>query len=219
MFSSSRPSLATLIAALLLAQPVFAFQSPLSEQAVREAYFLGQRRDESMATFLNKYTKVLPPPVSGPQIYSVTFFTPFALLVQYSSRQSDYSAQRAEKDHHPDEEMVSIQMDVLLTQTYGAFIAKPTGSRSGSPIGYQLRSSNFWETIKFHVFDGEEEITTDNLTGEPRYLCSDNGCTLTGAIVRLQFRATAFTSDTATIEVIPPEGNPVSVQFDLNRLR
>ncbi len=92
---SFRPCLALLTGGLLLVPPSVAFNTPLSDQAVREAYFLGQRRDESMADFLNQYTKVLPRPKTGPHIASVTFLTPFALLVEYSSRQADYSAQRA----------------------------------------------------------------------------------------------------------------------------
>ena len=47
--SSARPMAAILIAATLLTPPTFAFDTPLSDQAVREAYFLGQRHDESMA--------------------------------------------------------------------------------------------------------------------------------------------------------------------------
>jgi hypothetical protein len=219
MNSPARPFAAVLLATILSAPSSFAFDTPLSDEAVREAYFLGQRHDESMSRLLNRYTKFLSPPASGPHIYSVTFFTPFALLVQYSSRQSDYSAKRAEKDHHPDDEIVSIQVEIALTQSYGPFLAKPTGSRSGSPMGYRLRSSDFWRTFKFRVYEGDEEITTTDLTGEPQYQCSDDGCTLTGAIVRLQFPATAFTSNSATIDVTPPEGDPVSIDFDLSQLR
>jgi len=72
------------ISTLLLGQPAVAFDTPLSDQAVREAYFLGQRHDETMANLLNKYTKFLPPPKAGPDIASITFLTPFALLVQQS---------------------------------------------------------------------------------------------------------------------------------------
>lgn len=219
MHSSSRIGLAMLTAALLLAQPILAFQSPLSDQAVREAYFLGQRRDESMYAFLNKYTKLLPPPKTGPHIAAVSFLTPFALLVQYSSRQSDYSAQRAALDHKAHDEMVEIQVEIQLTQSYGAMIAMPTHSRSGSPMAIQLRSPEFWRAFKYRIFDGDEEITTEGISGEPQYQCSEGGCTLTGAIVYIQFPATAFKSDSAAVEVTPREGDPVSVDFDLSSLR
>ena len=63
---SFRPCLAILVAALLLSPSSFAFDSPLSDQAVREAYFLGQRHDESLARLLDRYTTYLAPPKTGP---------------------------------------------------------------------------------------------------------------------------------------------------------
>ena len=172
-----------------------------------------------MAAFLNKYTKLLPAPKSGAHINSITFLTPFALLVQYSSRQPNYSAQQAALNHKAQDENVEISIDLLLTPSYGPFITKPTGSRSDSPMGIQPRSPEFWRAFKFRIFDGKEEITTDDVTGEPNYLnCGDAGCDLTGATVHIRFPAIAFTSDTATIEVTPPEGDIVSVDFDLASL-
>lgn len=219
MPSFFRPGLALLMSALLFVPPSFAYDTPLSDQAVREAYFLGQRRDESMYAFLNKYTKLLPVPKNGPHIASITFFTPFALLVQYSSRQSDYSAQRAALDHKTHDEMVEIQVGIQFTQSYGAIITVPTHSRSGSPTAIQQRSPEFWRAFKYRILDGDEEITTEDVSGEPQYQCSEGGCTLTGAIVYFQFPATAFKSDSATVEVTPREGDPVFADFDLPSLR
>src|SRR5436189_5309420 len=101
MFRSFASPIASVLAVLMLSTPSsFAFDTPLSDQAVREAYFLGQRRDETMAAFLNKYSKYLEAPKTGPHITSITFFTPFALLVQQSSQHtSGYSAQQAALDH------------------------------------------------------------------------------------------------------------------------
>src|SRR5215472_13493105 len=219
MLPAVRSSLALLTSGLLLCAPGLAYDTPLSEQAVREAYFLGQRRDESMCAYLNKYTKLLPAPKIGPHISAVSFLTPFALFVQYSSRQSDYSAQQAALDHKAHNEIVEIQVEIQLTPSYGAIIAVPTHSRSGPPTTIQQRSPEFWRAFKYRIFDGNEEITTDDISGEPRYQCSEGGCTLTGAIVYIQFPATAFKSDSAAVEVTPREGEPVSVDFDLSSLR
>lgn len=219
MHSSFRACLALLASIALAYTPAFAYDTPLSDQAVREAYFLGQRRDESMYAFLNKYTKLLPPPKTGPHIASITFFTPFALLVQYSSRQSDYSAQRAALDHKAHGEILEIQIEIQFTQSYGAIITTPTHSRSGSPTAIQQRSPEFWRAFKYRIFDGDEEVTTEDMSGEPQYRCSEGGCILTGAIVYFQFPATAFKSDSAGVEVTPREGDTVSADFDLSSLR
>lgn len=221
MSKYTRPSLALLAAALLVSPaPSFAYVTPLSEQDVREAYFLGQNRDESMARLLNRYTKVLPPPDTGPYIASITFLTPFALLVEYSAQQLNYSAPQAAKDHHSDEEIVAIQIEVWLTDSYGALIPTPAGSESGSPVGYQFRSPDFWKDLKIQVMDGEKKLSADGLIGEPTYRCAhEGGCVLTGANLRLEFSANTFASDSATIEVTPPQGDPISVEFTLSSLR
>jgi hypothetical protein len=209
------------VAALLLSPSSLAFDSPLSDQAVREAYFLGQRHDNSLPLFLDKYAKYLPPPRTGPYIASITFFTPFALLAQLSSQRTmGYSAQQAALDHRGQEEFVKIIVQIYLTESYGALIARPTGSRSGSPTGYALRPSDFWKDFDVQVFSEDRELISLTSSGEPTYLCSDNGgCTLTGATLQLEFQAKSFLSDSASIQVTPPEGDPIVVDFDLTQLR
>lgn len=196
-----------------------AFDTPLSDTAVRDAYFLGQHRDQTMAEFLSKYTKQLPIPATGPYINSIRFLTPFALMVQYSSQQLNYSAQQAQLDHEASPEIVRIRVDILLTQSYGPFLVTSTESGSTTPLGVQLRPPDFWRDVHVRVFDGKEEITTDDVTGQPLYSCSEYACTLSGASIWLQFPADAFKSDCATIEVNPPQGDQVAVDFDLASLR
>ncbi len=64
------------LVATLSAPPSFAYQAVLSDQAVREAYFLGQRHDESLSQFLDKYAQHLLAPKSGPYISSISFSDP-----------------------------------------------------------------------------------------------------------------------------------------------
>lgn len=217
----ARPIAPVLLAAILLTPSSFAFDTPLSDQAVREAYFLGQRHDESLARFLDKYTKYLPPPQTGPHISAVTFFTPFALVAQLSSQHTTgYSAQQAALDHRDQEESVKIIVQILLTDSYPAYIPRPTGSRSGSPTGFVPRPYNFWKDFQVQVFAGDKTLEPFSSSGEPEYICSENGgCTLTGATLQFDFSAEDFASGSATIEVNPPEGDTVSIDFDLDHLR
>jgi hypothetical protein len=212
---------ACLFAALLLLTPSsFAFDTPLSDQAVREAYFLGQRHDDSMSRLLARYAKFLPPPESGPHIYSIEFLTPFALLVKESSQLSSSSAQQVEKQHKGDDEIVAVSIEIYLTPSYGALITRPTGSRSGSPVGYQFRNPDFWKSFDLHVYNGNEEVKDIHPRGEPTYMCVNNGgCELTGAIVRFELPAKIFASDSAAVEVDPHVSDPVGVEFDLASLR
>jgi len=208
-------------AAFLLAPPTYAFDTPLSDQAVREAYFLGQRHDETMATFLNKYTKFLEAPKTGPDIASVTVFTPFALLVQQSSQHaSGYSAQQAALDHRDQGEFVRILVQIQLTASYASFIVRPTGSHSGSPNGFVPRPYDFWKDFDVQVSSDDKKLRPFSSSGHPNLICSDDGgCEVTGATLQFDFRAEDFASGSATIDIVPPEGDPVSIDFDLDHLR
>jgi len=219
--SPARHVTSFLAVALLLSPSSFAFDTPLSDQAVREAYFLGQRRDETMATFLNKYTRFFSPPKTGPDIASVTFFTPFALLVQQSSQHtSGYSAQQAALDHRDQGEFVRIVVQIQLTDSYGPFIARPTGSRSGSPTGLAPRPYDFWKNFDVQVSSEDQKLKPFSSSGQPNFNCSeDGGCTLTGATLQFDFSVEDFATGSATIDVVPPKGDPVSLDFDLDHLR
>jgi hypothetical protein len=209
-----------LFLAALLAFPVssWAYDTPLSDTAIREAYFLGQRHDESVAKFLDKYTVSLAPPKIGPYISSVTFLTPFAQAVQLSDRHpSGYSAQQAQLDHKGVAETVKITVQIQLTATYGALIPVPQGSQS---TGIALRPPDFWTDFQITVFDDDEKLAPQTPSGHPNYICSEyGGCTLTGATIDLVFPANAFHSDSATVQVDPPEGEQVVAKFNLASLR
>jgi hypothetical protein len=218
--SRLRQTLSVLTAALLLSSPIFAFDSPLSSEAVREAYFLGQRHDESMARYLDQYTAHLDAPKNGPYISSVEFLTPFAQLIRSSSQHSlGYSAQQAEQEHRGQPEVVEISVEIQLTDSYGPLLTRPAAPRSTATTGYRLRSPDFWHDFQVHVIQRDKELEPAHFGGEPNYYCVDRGCTLSGATIYLDFPARTFDGDTATIEVDPPVGEAVTVDFDLTRLR
>lgn len=218
--SSARPIASILVALILSTPSSFAFDTPLSDEAVREAYFLGQRRDETMAALLNKYTQFLSPPKTGPHIYSVTVFTPFALLVQQSSQHtSGYSAQQAALDHRDQPEFIRIIVQIQFTDSYGPYIVRPTGSRSGSPKGFVPRPYDFWKDFDVQVSSKDQNLEPFSSSGQPLLLCDEGGCTLTGATIQFDFSAEDFPSGSAIIDVNPPEGDPVFIDFDLDHLR
>ena len=216
-------SLVSVLLAVLLASPAcLSIQSPLSDESIREAYFLGQRHDGSLERLLSKYSKQLPPPKVGPHIASVTLLTPFAQIAKDSDKYiGNYSAQQASLDHRGVQETIDITIEILLTQSYGAIIADPASPRSDRAQSYQFRSHDFWRDFHAEVLDGEELRTPASFTGEPNVQCSRYGetCALVGATLHLEFPATALHSDSVTIHVIPPEGSEVSVDFDLTALR
>jgi hypothetical protein len=215
-----RVSVSLAISALLLCQPLLAIQTPLSDTAVREAYFLGQRRDQSVSDFFAKYAKVLPVPRYGPNISTIRFLTPYAQVVALSGNKSaGYSAQQAERDHHADAETVIVSVDIYLTDSYGPFLAAPTDSRSGSPARLTPRSSDFWTDFDVSVSSDSRILSPLDSSGQPIYNCSEYGCSLVGATITLTFAACNFPSGSVAVKVVPPEGEEVNADFDLASFR
>jgi len=212
---------ASFLVAICVTLPASAFDVPLSDEAVRDAYFLGQRHDGTFPAILGKYVRNLPLPKSGPYISSVTFLTPFIQLVEHSDAYiGNYSAQKALLEHRGQEEFVLIFVEIQLTDTYGRLIPPPPNWRSRSPDAWVPRPSDFWRDFHVQIYNAAQPLTPYDFHGHPTFGCARRGpCILTGATLEFDFRADSFTSDSATIKVIPPEGDPVSVDFDLIHLR
>ena len=130
--SSFRRGLAILAAHLLVTSIASACEVPLSDEAVREAYFLGQRHDETTARFLETYQRYFPVPKSGPRVFVVELFTPYALAVQSSSQHSlGYSAQQAKLEYRARGDSLRVGVYVRYTSTYGPgfpYSPNPTGT-------------------------------------------------------------------------------------------
>ncbi|HTP70392.1 MAG TPA: hypothetical protein VMJ35_15890 [Dongiaceae bacterium] len=199
----------------------FAFDTPLSDTAIREAYFMGQRHDEAMGKFLDKYVKHLSAPKSGPYISSVAIFTPYAQVVlETNQRIGNYSAQQAQADHRNRKETILCIVEVQLTETYPAFIPDPARASSSSPISFVARPYDFWTDLQFHFLDGDNELRPFTSSGHPNYLCGDNGgCTLTGATLQFEFYAGSFPTNEVSVQIDPPEGDQLVLDFDLASVR
>ena len=119
-------------------------------------------------------------------------------------------------------------MAIQLTDTYGAIMPNPTGQTSGTPWDYIYRPSSFWRDFQIQVVSNKKVLSPFVYTGEPNYICGDTSeqpiavgeyCTLVGATVQLEFLADEFAPDSVTIQIDPPGGNQVTVEFDLASLR
>jgi hypothetical protein len=208
-------------AVLVFPAPSAAFDTPLSDTAIREAYFMGQRRDESMARFLDKYVKHLQPLKSGPYVSSITLLSPYAqVIVETSQHLSGYSAQQAQIDHRDRKETVRAIIEIQLTETYPAFIPDPGRNGPSSAGNLVLRPFDFWRDFQIEFLDREKELRPFSSSGRPNYLCSDeSGCILAGATLEFEFLASAFPTDSATVRIDPPEGDSLALDFDLASLR
>ena len=222
MFSNSQRIFALLFSSSLAVPfPLRALETPLSDTAVREAYFLGQHHDEIYSDFLGRYGVAFPLPKTGPHVASISFLTPYALTAMYSNqRAGTYSAQQAQIDHDRRPEIVRVVVQIWFTASYGEYIVQPADRGSYSSSGFTLRPRDFWRDFRMRVTQKDQLVIPANASGEPLLQCPDYGdCDLCGATLTFEYSASVFTADTVTILVTPPEGDPVSVDFDPASLR
>jgi hypothetical protein len=192
--------LSVVLWSLLAPQLGFAYGHPLTDEAVRDAYFLGQDFDRSTA-FLTQYVQSLPVPERGPHVAEVELRTPYWQVVEASRENTlDYSAQQAAADYRKRGDFLQVRLKVLFTPTY-------TG-----------RADDFWRGISVGLVQ-KKHMAATGVSAKLLYASDPDGYTwVTGANVFIDFSVAGVDSDSVEVEVIPPEGPSVHVTFDLNRL-
>ena len=217
----SRSLLALLFNVLLISPNSGAFDFPLSDTAVRSAYFLGQRHDISMAQFLDRYTRHLRAPKTGPYISSITLRTPYSQVVEYSNLYiGNLSAQQVELDHRQATDTVRVIAGIELTPSYGPFVSSDGTTVAFNRFGAKQRSSDFWRDFNVIFLEGNSPRNPVFVSGRPNFYCSEGGnCILAGASIEFDFQPESLMSDTLTVQITPPEGDLVFVDFPLDSLR
>jgi len=214
---SFRSGLALLTAALLMPLPTSAFELPLSDEALRDAYFLGQRRDDTTARFLEAYRQYLVAPKSGPHVFAVELFTPFALAVEASRNHGgSYSAQEARQDYRANGDSFRVGVHVVYTNTYNPGIVKgqnrvPSQTSPGQDFQVLLKQNG--KAVE------SQNTRYENTSTSGRGSRGGSGSRLTGFIIWLEYDALRLTSSEATVEVDTPDGQHLNTSFDLVRLR
>jgi hypothetical protein len=207
---SRRLAIAIQLAAILwtafLPQFAIAYDHPLSDEAVRDAYFIGQDV-KNVNHFLSQYTRSLPLPASGPDVAEIALSTPYAQVVEVSAQHSvGYSAGQAAEDYRKRGDFIAVRVKVLFTPTYP------------NP------GDDFWRSVSVRLIQ-KTHIAATRVSGEPIYVAdaygtvSANGNVSIGANIYARFSVASVKSDSVQVEVALAAGAPVHATLDLRSLR
>ncbi len=206
-----------LMVGLLLAPSSFAFDLSLSEEAVREAYFLGQRNDENTAQVLAPYTRHLALPEKGPYVSEIGISTPYSQVIDISRQRTGYySAQEAQQDYRERGDTILVSIRIEFTATYGYPQAVASANDVAKEQGISLQPQDFWKDFSFGLSQDGKWIEPRAEGAEVVYDRGEGG--LGGAVVWLEFGAHDVASTEAFVEVETPDGQDVVATFDLSRL-
>lgn len=195
--------------------PLFAYENPLSDTAIRDAYFLGEANNHDTPEFLAQYTHALPMPKAGPHIAAITLDTPCTHIVRYSSTARNFSAVDAAAKSLNAPAMLRVRVRIDLTASYTPII-------SSDAKGTRLRAGGFWKDFKTKLMQAGTEFEAQQVRGEPIYIGTSpdgGGNTLSGVIMFLEYPANHVASDITSVEVLTPDGQMVRSEFDLKKLR
>ncbi|HXQ26460.1 MAG TPA: hypothetical protein VN822_08660 [Candidatus Acidoferrales bacterium] len=207
MKASGRLALSILLLAATAAQPLVAFDYPLSSEAIREAYFLGTANSDKRQAFFEKYRHNLPVPKSGADVALIEVETPFVCVVDaIAQAPMNYFAQEAEQDYLGKPGKFRVHVEIYFTPTY------PKPDDTAVTLG------DFWRDFKIHLKQ-DAEIPPLSVHGQPIY-SEDTISGYIGATIDVEYNvkkidAGGFT----TVEVDTPDGQQVETTFQLNNLR
>jgi hypothetical protein len=174
------------------------YEQHLDSEAIREAYFLGQRKDDVTAQFLARYVQSFPVPKSGPHIGRIEILTPYSQIVlgsQAGTIQGSVMDAEREYSSHPATFLVHVW--IYSTPT---FMPGP-------------KWDEFWQELAVHV--EQEKLLNPQNTRYVRHSSRGPG----GTELELQFDATQIASAPITIDVSSPDGQHVEAKFDLSKLK
>ena len=205
---------------LLVLPPAFAYETPLTDKTVREAYFLGQHHDASTQSALKPYIHIPPAPPKGPHISEIRLFTPYAQVIEASNAQSaGYSAQQAAADYHSHADTIVVRFHIEFTPSYGYIESDRDRADLAAEKGISLRSADFWQAFNTGLSQNDQWIEPLSRHGEPIFSHSSESGEMIGAYISVTYDAHDVSSDSAIAEIFTPDGQHVTSTFDLSTLR
>lgn len=208
------------LALSFLSATCLAYETPLSDRTVREAYFLGQHHDASTEAALKPYLHHLSEPKTGPYISEIRVLTPYAQVIETSSTQSaGYSAQQAAADYHAHPDTIVVRFRIDFTPTYGYIESSRDRADLAAEKGISIRTEDFWQAFNAGLSQNDQWIEPLTRDGEPIYARTSDSGEMIGAYIWVTYDAHDVASDPVTAEIFTPDGQHVTSTFDLAALR
>lgn len=184
----------------------FAFDNPLSADAIREAYFIATGSPGKRNDFFARYTHHPPAPKTGPAVSTIQIQTPFAAVVQDISDHSvNIHAPDAVQQYYGKAAHFRVVVTVAFTATY------PPSASSSMQLG------DFWDKFHIHLRQAKQ-IAALSVQGKP-IMSTQTRSGYIGATIVANYNPDKIQSGPATVIVTGPDDARTEASFDLSALR
>jgi hypothetical protein len=200
-----RSGLPLSLLAILAAQPVGAYDYPLSSESIRQAYFLGSGDPDKRTLFFEKYTKRYPVPQSGVYVGLIEFETPYVqIAARIAQKVSSYHAPDAVEEFLGKPATCRVRVEVYWGYNNAAAIA---GRGNYGPLDYTVR-----------LKQKDKEIPLKSKWSQT-LVAGYSAPIDVGIEFDNEYDADNVESAPATVEVVGPDGKTLTETFDLDGLR
>jgi hypothetical protein len=190
---------------VLVAQPVAAFDYPLSSESIRQAYFLGSGDPDKRALFFEKYIKRYPVPQSGIYVGLIEFETPYVQVAERIAQNvSSYHAPDAEQEFLGKPATCRVRVEIYWGYNNAAAI---TGRGNHEQLDYSVR-----------LKQKDKEIPLKSKWSQT-LVAGYSAPIDVGIEFDSEYEADNVESAPATVEVVGPDGKALTETFDLDGLR
>lgn len=191
------PALRAVLLAVSLAIPACAYDVPLTEHSIRDAYFLGTRQTSLGPDFLAKYTREIPELSLGRFHSFASLETPFTQVAIFSSKKLNYSAQDAVKE----------------------FLGKPLPFRIHLEICYMVDAPPDGITVR--IVQNKKDLVPVSSERSLFFPASDEYTSPPpiGESMQFEFSSGKIDSSALTILIDTPDGQHTESVFDLQSIR
>jgi hypothetical protein len=190
-------AIGAVVLAFSLAIPACAYDVPLTEHSIRDAYFLGTRQTSLGPNFLAEYTREIPNLSLGRYRSFASLETPFTQVAVFSSKKLNYSAQDAVKE----------------------FLGKPLLFRMHLEICYMVNAPP--DALTVRIVQNKKDVLPESSESSLFFPASDEYTSppSIGETMQFEFSADKIDSSTLTILIDTPDGQHAETVFDLQALR
>ncbi|HEY6466085.1 MAG TPA: hypothetical protein VIY69_08845 [Candidatus Acidoferrales bacterium] len=213
MKNATRMTSLPVIFFLFFAAPTLAFDYPLSETSVRDAFLTGNgnRNSELFAKYVHSFSA----PDSGPYVASIRLETPYEQVAQRGATASNYHAEEAQQEFLGKRLPFRVSVEIQFTPTY------PESQNRESNGAYSLL-----QPLPDYQNDFQIDVSQDNTItpiASRAYLASSNFSNtvwgIQGVVIEKEFDPQKIDSSDLTVDVHTPDGQDIATTFDLSQLR
>jgi hypothetical protein len=204
----------SLIAALAIAVPALAFEYPLSDTSIREAFLTGNANNDETTQLFLKYAHSLPAPESGPYVAMISLRTPYEQVAERGATVTNYHVEEAEEEFSGKPMPFLVRVEIDFTSTYPVYPPPgPNGSHSlmqplpdyGHDFNIDVIQDKKLQPIATHAF---------LLTSDASY----NIWGTSGIVIEQQFDPEKIDSSDLTVRVRTPDGQDIATTFDMSQI-